>query len=70
VAFAPDSKSLATACGDRCIRLWDVASGRLLASFAGGGLCVAFSPDGKRLASGDDRLVYIWDIPAAPKNDP
>lgn len=56
--------------GDETVRLWDVTTGQLRHTFAGGGRCVAFAPDGKRLADGGgDKLVYLWDVPAARKDD-
>lgn len=48
------------------ITLWDVASGKKLTTLAGhafGVYALAFSADGKMLASGGgDRIIKIWDI--------
>ena len=48
------------------IRLRDTASGRILARLAGHEdhiLCLAFSQDGKFIASGSrDKTVRIWEI--------
>jgi hypothetical protein len=56
VAFAPDGKTLASGSKDTTIKLWDVASEKVTATFKGDGRpvnSVAFSPDGKTLASGE-----------------
>ena len=55
--FAPDGRTLATASLDRTVRLWSVASGQellVLDGHTGPVRTVAFSPDGRMLASCGD----------------
>lgn len=66
VAFSPDGKHILTGSFDS-MRLWDVASGAILRSFAHdkphpGVLSVAFAPDGSRVLSGGaDKTAKLWD---------
>jgi WD40 repeat protein len=78
IAFSPDGRTLAVGYGgeddnERVIKLWDVASGKLLRTLRGHKSWisnVAFSPDGRTLASsggvmdGDDwdPTIKLWDV--------
>jgi WD40 repeat protein len=64
LTFSPDGKTLASG-SYSTIRLWEVATGRerqVLRGHRGSVTGVAFSPDGKQLASGgSDGTVRLWD---------
>ncbi len=70
VAFSPDSQILASAGGgswlgggDTAIRLWRVSDGRQLRELIGHKDTVynlAFSPDGKQLASRCSAAIHLW----------
>jgi COMPASS component SWD3 len=66
VTFAPSGRLLATADHDGTVKLWDVATGRQLASLDGQAdrlRSVAFSPDGRTLvAIGTNNDVQLWDV--------
>jgi WD40 repeat protein/serine/threonine protein kinase len=66
VAFSPDRGLVACVGDDSRVRLWDVGEARevrALAGHADGGVyCVAFSPDGRRLASADGKEIKLWDV--------
>lgn len=64
LAFSPDGQCLATAGFDMNIRIWDVATAKVLRTLSGHGekiIAVAFSPDGRWLASAsEDKTVKLW----------
>jgi len=66
-AFAPDGRQLAVG-SDGDVKVWDWRNDQLLHTFAGHQwqrISVAFSRDGRRLASGDWRgSVKLWDVQA------
>jgi len=72
VAFSPQGDTLAAAGDDGIIRLWDVATRRLVKNLVGHKdfvSCIAFSPDGRWFASGTGGLfsgnrpmeLKLWD---------
>jgi len=66
IDFSPDSRSLAALGGDRIVRIWEMASGKLRAQLEGhrgAGASVLFAPDGRTLYTGSsDSTILIWDL--------
>ena len=66
VAASPDGRRLASAGSDDVINLWELPSGKRLATLRGHHGTVralAVAPDGRRLlSSSDDRTLRIWDL--------
>ncbi|MEH2208422.1 MAG: serine/threonine-protein kinase [Nostoc sp.] len=66
VAISPDGKTIASSGDDRTIKLWNLATGKLISSLNGHFQqvnVVVISPDGKLLVSAsDDNTIKIWNL--------
>jgi WD40 repeat protein len=67
VTYSADDRLLGTTSADGFVRVWDIASSRLLWASQGAQVGfmrdVAFSPDGTIIAAvADDANVYVWDV--------
>lgn len=70
-ACSPDGKTVAVACANRTVYLFDTATGKPIRRLLGppnNVTSLAYSPDGKLLASGDaNRFVFIWEADTGRK---
>lgn len=73
VQFNPDGKKIITASADSTAKIWDVNSGKLLATLIGHTdrlMYAEFSPDNtKVVTASEDRTARIWDASTGYKSD-
>ncbi|NBD15042.1 MAG: FHA domain-containing protein [Cyanobacteria bacterium] len=66
LAFSPDGATLASASGDKTIKLWNLETGEETLSITAHKLAInalAFSPDGATLASASgDKTIKLWNL--------
>lgn len=64
LAFSPDSLYLASGSADTTIKIWNVETGECHLNLSNQNkvMSVTFHPNGQLLASGDGKLIKLWDL--------
>ncbi|KIJ66844.1 hypothetical protein HYDPIDRAFT_26261 [Hydnomerulius pinastri MD-312] len=69
LSFSPDAKRLAIGSDAKVVRVWDTVTGTTFPipfiGHSGPVFCVAFSPNGERIASCDEEVIIVWDSQTA-----
>mgnify|MGYP001420737671 CR=1 FL=1 len=62
VVFAPDSKTLLTTGSEKIAKLWSLPEGKEIRKFTDVTGGMAFSPDGKMIATCNKDVIRLWDV--------
>jgi WD40 repeat protein len=68
MALTPNGRFLVETSGDNAVRVWGLASGKLLRELSTGGGSLSnltLSRDGKHVASAAGNAIFLWDVPQA-----
>src|SRR5262249_49390548 len=71
-ALSPDGKTIASTSRGGIVQLWEAATFKEIKKFNGANYraALAFSPDGKTLASAEDGVIRLWDTGTGKRLDP
>lgn len=64
ICCSPDNTQIATGDDDKAIRIWDILTGKLIRTlYIHVNICnsICYSPDAKRIATGNGTFVKVWD---------
>jgi len=74
LSFSPDGRLLVSAGGEGSVRVWEIASGKVLMKYLNpekNALRTAFAPDGSRFAAGTAQGdLWVWTLPLTLKSTP
>jgi WD40 repeat protein len=63
ILFTPNSKYIGSTTGDGVIKVWDVATGKLIRVIVSDALSISFTPGGDTVASGErDGTIRLWRV--------
>jgi WD40 repeat protein len=61
ISFSPNGRLIASASSNQTFKVWDAITGLEVFTVKEPAKCVAFCPDGKRIATANMQTIRIWD---------